>query len=78
MGISLPSREQGHSLDGESWTEIDRRTDIQDFKDVNMGSFDVSAPDEFRFRRVTQMGKTPGGYESLMWRGVEFFGTLFK
>jgi hypothetical protein len=64
------------SLDGRSWTEIDRKTDNQDFKFPNTTSFAVSNPAEFRFIRLTQTGKRHDGYDSLALLAVEFFGTL--
>jgi hypothetical protein len=64
------------SLDGRSWTEIDRQTDNQDFKDGNTVSFAVSNPAEFRFIRLTQTCKNHLGDDYLALHGVEFFGTL--
>jgi hypothetical protein len=65
------------SLDGSSWTEIDRRTHNEDFKDWNMGvSFVVSTPAEFRFIRLTQIGTDIDGHDCLCLNAVEFFGTL--
>jgi hypothetical protein len=66
------------SLDGSSWTEIDRQTDKQDFRYGKPASFAVSNPAEFRFIRLTQTDKnhwtTPD--DQLALRAVEFFGTL--
>jgi hypothetical protein len=65
------------SLDGRSWTEIDRQTDNQDFKyGANTASFAVSTPAEFRFIRLTQTDKSHYGDDYLALRAVEFFGTL--
>jgi hypothetical protein len=64
------------SLDGGSWTEIDRQTDNQDFWDWRRASFAVSNPAEFRFIRLTQTGKDHDGADCLYLRVVEFFGTL--
>jgi hypothetical protein len=80
------------SLDGRSWTVIDRQTDNQDFKGgSNTVSFAVSKPAEFRFIRLTQTDKRHDGYDYLTHKGgdknhygcdylllyaVEFFGTL--
>jgi hypothetical protein len=64
------------SLDGSSWTEIDRRTDNQDFKNITTASFAVSNRAEFRFIRLTQTDKTHSGYDYLILFAVEFFGTL--
>jgi hypothetical protein len=80
------------SLDGEAWTEIDRKTDNEDFKSYNWktASFAVSA--ECRFIRLTQTGKNHdgcdhflrdsgkghGGYDTLIIYAIEFFGTLLE
>jgi hypothetical protein len=70
------------SLDGESWTEIDRQTNNQDF------SFAVSNPAGCRFIRLTQTDgphwKVRHGDDELdlrpvdflLFYAVEFFGTL--
>jgi hypothetical protein len=71
------------SLDGDgwffsgTWTEIDRQTDNQDFKDWNTASFALSKPVEFRFIRLTQTAKRRDwGDDKLVLDAVEFFGTL--
>jgi hypothetical protein len=78
------------SLDGESWTEIDRQTDRtvwSDSGDLVTSSFTVSTPMECRFIRLTQIGKN--SYPANQWdsgvgqyrlriRNVEFFGTLYE
>jgi hypothetical protein len=64
------------SLDGSTWTEIDRQTDNQDFPGWNTVSFAVSKPAEFRFIRLTQTGTRHCGDDYLVLRAVEFFGTL--
>jgi hypothetical protein len=64
------------SLDGENWTEIDRKTNNQDFKNMNTVSFSVSKPVESRFIRLTQTGKRHCGDDILDLYAVEFFGTL--
>jgi hypothetical protein len=67
------------SLDGEAWTEIDRKTDNEDVKSIcfTVASFAVSNPAECRFIRLTQTGKRhwPGG-DDLPIMAFEFFGTL--
>jgi hypothetical protein len=47
------------SLDGEAWTETDRKADNQDFRGLNWSpvSFAVSKSAECRFIRLTQTGK---------------------
>jgi hypothetical protein len=64
------------SLDGASWTEIDRQTDNQDFN-LDTGSFSVANAGEFRFIRLTQAGKTAQHCDTLGLKAVEFFGSLF-
>jgi hypothetical protein len=66
------------SMDGGSWTEIDRKTDSQVFKGWDTGSFVVSKPAECRFIRLTQTGKSHYDDDALLLHAVEFFGTLFK
>jgi hypothetical protein len=65
------------SLDGEAWTEIDRKTDNQDFIFGWMtASFAVSKPAECRFIRLTQTVKRHNGDDYLHIQAFEFFGTL--
>jgi hypothetical protein len=65
------------SLDGESWTEIDRQTNNQYFNGrYAPASFAVSNPAECRFIRLTQTDKRHDNYDSLLLYAVEFFGTL--
>jgi uncharacterized coiled-coil protein SlyX len=61
------------SLDGEAWTEIDRKT-------VNKGyaSFAVSKSAECRFIRLTQTGQRSSREHFLVIRAFEFFGTLLE
>jgi hypothetical protein len=67
------------SLDGEAWTEIDRKTDNEDFKGgTETASFAVSNSDECRFIQLTQTGKTHIGYDDLAIRAFELFGTLLE
>jgi hypothetical protein len=75
------------SVDGESWTEIDRQTDRWDFSEGwATASFTVPKPGEFRFVRLTQTDtrhlsaqehaeRPPPRYD-LNLGAVEFFGTL--
>jgi hypothetical protein len=67
------------SLDGENWTEIDRKTDNQDLKYAGNNkavSFTVSKPVESRFIRLTQTGKDHNGNDYLFLVTVDFFRTL--
>jgi hypothetical protein len=65
------------SLNGRSWTEIDRQTNNQDFCDWNTASFAVSKPAEFRFIQLTQIDRRQCGDHYLALGAVEFFGTLW-
>jgi hypothetical protein len=64
------------SLDGKSWTEMDGKMDNENFPRDNTLSFTVLKPVESRFIRLTETGKTHGGYYNLFLHGVEFFGTI--
>jgi hypothetical protein len=67
------------SLDGEVWTEIDRKTDIEDFKGSwTPASFAVSNSAPCRFVRLTQTGENHGNRYTLYTKAVEIFGTLFE
>jgi hypothetical protein len=66
------------SLDGTSWTTLDRQTDNTDCRrhgaptPVSFGVAQV----ECRFIRLTQTGKDRMGRNSLSLNAMEFFGTL--
>jgi hypothetical protein len=81
-GYYLKSWVVAISLDGEAWTEIDRKTDNEDFKHGDYYcvtfSFAVSKSAECRFIRLTQTGKRHDGYDHLAIRAFEFFGTLLE
>jgi hypothetical protein len=64
------------SLDGKSWTEIDRQTESKAFEHNIRASFAVSKPAELRFIRLTQTSKNRYGDHMLCLDAVEFFGTL--
>jgi hypothetical protein len=67
------------SLDGEAWTEIDRKTDNEDLHDsTGQASFAVSNSAECRFIRLTQTGETHHEGDYLIIRSLEFFGTLLE
>jgi hypothetical protein len=66
------------SLDGEAWTEIDRRTDHNVFLLLEMASYPVSKAAECRFIRLTQTGKNHFGTNKLTINIFEFFGTLLE
>jgi hypothetical protein len=66
------------SLDGQNWTEIDRKTDTDDLKNNHnrVAAFEVSKVAECRFIRLTQTGKNSSGDDQLAILGFEFFGYL--
>jgi hypothetical protein len=67
------------SLDGDSWTEIDRQTDSAALSDdTSTVSFAVSNSDECRFIRLTQTGKASDTSDELLIEALEFFGTLLE
>jgi hypothetical protein len=67
------------SLDGVTWTEIDRKTDNTDLKDTPyIASFAVENSAESRFVRLTQTGKNHQGKDWLGMVAFEFFGTLLE
>jgi hypothetical protein len=75
------SNQHEGSLDFVNWTEIDRKTDNNDFdfKDRNVtASFAVSKSAECRFIRLTQTGKRHCGDDCLYIVAFEFFGTLLE
>jgi hypothetical protein len=65
------------SIDGVSWTEIDRQADCQAFRDnYSSISFPVVAAADFRFIRLTQGATNYRNDQALCLFFVEFFGTL--
>jgi hypothetical protein len=79
--FSLKSWVLEGSLDGMRWTEMDRKTDNQNFKGVlgpDTASFTIPVPVECRFIRLIQTAKNHSGYNSLILSAVEFFGTLYE
>jgi hypothetical protein len=65
-------------VDGENWTEIDRKTNNRDFEEWNLASFTVSKPAECRFIRLTQTAKNRNGEHKLSLSNIEFFGILYE
>jgi hypothetical protein len=65
---------------GERWTEIDRKTDNEDFNAFGSrtASFAVSKSAECRFIRLRQTGEGHGGKDHLEIRAFEVFGTLLE
>jgi hypothetical protein len=68
------------SLDGEAWTEIDRKTDRDDLRfGWETASFAVSKSAEGRFIRLTQTAKNASYVrDNLRIVVFEFFGTLLE
>jgi hypothetical protein len=67
------------SLDGEAWTEIDRKRNNMDFKaGCGPASFDVSKSAECRFIRLTQRGKRHCRDDYLVINSFEVFGDLLE
>jgi hypothetical protein len=67
------------SVDGENWTMVDWKVDVQAFKDGwARSSFDIANPQVGRFIRLTQSGKNHCAYDFLSLRAFEFFGTLYE
>jgi hypothetical protein len=67
------------SLTGKAWTEIDRKTDNEDFKDgLETASFAVSNAAKCRFIRLTQTGKNHNENDFLVIYAFEVFGTLLE
>jgi hypothetical protein len=67
------------SLDLVNWTEIDRKTDNDDFKNGwETASFAVSKSAEWRFIRLTQTGERHYRDDHLAIEAFEVFGTLLE
>jgi hypothetical protein len=75
----LKSRGVESSLDGETWTVIDRQTDNDDFKyDFALASFAISNSVESRLIRLTQTDKSHGQEDCLLIHDFELCGTLLE
>jgi hypothetical protein len=67
------------SLDGENWTEIDRKTDNTDLAaSPYAASFAIAGSPEGRFIRLTQTGLNYYKNDALVIYSIEFFGTLLE
>jgi hypothetical protein len=64
------------SLDGETWTVIDRKKDNKDFKELNTASFAFWKLAECRFIRLTMTGKRHESFDTLSIYAFEVFETL--
>jgi uncharacterized coiled-coil protein SlyX len=60
------------SLDGEAWTEIDRKTNNEDFTNWRTASFAASNSAECRFIRLAQTGKNYGGNDYFVIYAITF------
>jgi hypothetical protein len=85
-GLRLKSWVIESSLDGETWTEIDRKAHNNDLKSGwGQVCFPVANSAECRFIRLTQTGQRHSGVDYLhvsndylYIRAFEFFGTLLE
>jgi hypothetical protein len=68
------------SLDFVNWTEIDLKTDNEDFKPLvpKKASFSVQKSAECRFIRLTQTGTRLNGDDCLSICATESFGTILE
>jgi hypothetical protein len=67
------------SLDGQEWTEIDRRRDNKDLIGEHaVAAFEVSQSVECRFIRLRQTGKNHYGTDYLSFCAFEVFGTVLE
>jgi hypothetical protein len=65
------------SIDGLSWTELDRRTDNNDLNErLAVHSFSISKPIECRFIRLRQTGRNHAKSRLLAFYHFEVFGSL--
>jgi hypothetical protein len=66
------------SLDGSTWTVMDRHMDTLEYSGGwNKSSFAVANPMECRFVRLVQLGPSHSGTRTLYVRAFELFGELF-
>jgi hypothetical protein len=78
-GLWLKSWVIESSLDRVNWTEINRKTDNNNFKNGwARPSFAVSKPAECRFIRLIQTGKNHHRDDHLYMAGFEIFGALLE
>jgi hypothetical protein len=67
------------SIDGSTWTELDRHTDDQTTNSSHpIGTFSVSNRCEFQFVRLPQPGVNPYGNHSLDLSAMEIFGDVIE
>jgi hypothetical protein len=75
----LTSWEVSGSLDGTTWTELDRQNEVTNFKDgFETASFAIATAVECRFLRLIQTEERKGGNDYLVLKAFEIFGTLFE
>jgi hypothetical protein len=67
------------SLDGANWTEIDRRTNTNEFiQPGGIASFPISKLATCRFIRLTQTGPNHAGGWVIIASAFEFFGDIYN
>jgi hypothetical protein len=67
------------SLDGQGWTEIDRKEDNGDLNGTNLvKSYELGAEAEARVVRIRQIGPTHSGKHFLTISGFELFGAIVE
>jgi hypothetical protein len=67
------------SIDGSTWTELDRHTDDQTMNSNHrIGTFSISNDCEYQFVRLRQTGVNANGYHHLLLFAMEIFGDLIE
>jgi hypothetical protein len=64
------------SIDGQAWSEVDRRSTGSNLKGGSVQSFTIANGQECRFIRIRQTGNTEGGWNHLLVSSWEIFGSL--
>jgi hypothetical protein len=77
-GIRLPkSRVIETSMDGSNWTELDRQTDYESWKENGwVQSFPISNPVECRKIQLTQTGKNHDGSDEFLISNFDLFSAI--
>jgi hypothetical protein len=67
------------SMDGSTWTELDRHTDDQTTNSNHpIGTFSISNHSEYQFVRLRQTGVNVNGQHWLILYAMEMFGDLIE
>jgi hypothetical protein len=67
------------SMDGQSWTEIDRRSGDLSLRDLSLiGTFEMTTVVDSKFIRLTQLAPNTNGNHRLAMAGVEFYGSFVE